>query len=329
MIITRTPLRISLFGGGTDLSRYFLKFGGSVLSFSINYYVYITIHKRFENGFRLSYSKTEEVRNISEIKHPLVRNALASLNVNHPLEITSIADVPSRGTGLGSSSAFTVGLLHALYEERGLKLTRAEIAEQACVVEIDLAGEPIGKQDQYGAAIGGINILEFNKDSTVSVKPLNLESIQRQVFLSHLILFFTGITRDANPLLREQSGLTENSEGVIANLHQMRAMADVARVLIENGNFEAVGKMLDESWRLKKSLNSSVSNSDIDKFYEKAISAGAWGGKLLGAGGGGFMLFIAPKEKRQEIADVLNGWRLVDFDFDLDGTSVIYKGGNG
>jgi D-glycero-alpha-D-manno-heptose-7-phosphate kinase len=308
---------------------YYSKYGGSVLCFSINFFVYITIHERFERGYRIGYSRNEEVDNIEEIQHPLVRHTLKKLGIEHSLEITSIADVPSRGSGLGSSSAFTVGLIHALYREKGIIRTKAELAAEACEVEIRLAGEPIGKQDQFGTALGGINFVEFNTDSTVSIEPISLSNRDKNEFLENLLLFYTGITRDANPLLREQSQKTSSDEKVISNLHEIREMSTLAKQLLMDRNYVALGKLLDASWKKKKSLNQSVTNSHFDKMYDLATRAGAWGGKILGAGGGGFMLFVAPKESHSTIVETLKEWRHIDFDIDFDGTTVIYESGDG
>ena len=301
--------------------------GGCVLTFAINYYVYITIHDRFDEGYRIGYSKNEEVDSINEIQHPLVRHSLKKLQIDHPLEITSIADVPSRGSGLGSSSAFTVGLLKALHVYKGADVSNTELAEEACVVEIEMAKEPIGKQDQYACALGGINFVEFHSDQRVSASKVELSLELRESFLKHMLLFYTGVTRHAGPLLREQSENSSHDPQVVSNLLIMKALAMEASENLLSGKFEQMGKSMDESWRLKKTLNQGVTSDLFDMYYSSAIKAGAWGGKLLGAGGGGFLLFLAPQDKQNAIIGALSSLRHVSFEIDMVGSKTIYASG--
>ena len=326
MILTKTPLRISLFGGGTDFSDFYIRNGGGVLTFSINRYVFVALSEKFDSGFRVSYSLNESVSEVSEIKHPLVRNSLMLTGVSSPLEITSIAEIPSRGSGLGSSSAFTVGLLKALYEYNKTPKSNEQIADAACKVEIDLSGEPIGKQDQYGCALGGYKYITFNADDSVLCENLDFESSQE--FLNHCLLFYTGITRSASLLLHEQKRNTVENDLVINNLKVALEHSIEGRKLLTQGNFEKLGKLLDEAWQIKKTFNSQVSNQVIDDGYRTALNSGAWGGKLLGAGGGGFILFIAPKSSHQLIKESLRSWRHIPFSIDLLGSRTLKIEGN-
>ncbi len=321
MILTKTPLRISLFGGGTDLPDFYIRNGGGVLSFSINRYVFVALSEKFDFGFRVSYSLNESVSEISEIKHPLVRNSLLLTGVSSPLEITSIAEIPSRGSGLGSSSAFTVGLLKALYEYNKTPKSNQQIAAAACKVEIELSGEPIGKQDQYGCALGGFKYLTFNSNDSVACENLEIENSQE--FLNHCLLFYTGITRSASHLLHEQKRNTLENELIISNLKATLEHSIEGRKLLIQGDFEKLGKLLDEAWQLKKTFNSKVSNDVINDGYRTALNSGAWGGKLLGAGGGGFMLFMAPKSSHPLIKESLRSWRHIPFSIDLLGSRLL------
>jgi D-glycero-alpha-D-manno-heptose-7-phosphate kinase len=324
MIITKTPLRLSFVGGGSDIAGFYREHGGAVLSTSIDKFVYITLNKRFDHTLRVSYSRTEEVEHTSQVQHPLVRAVLTKLGVEGGLEITSIADVPSRGTGLGSSSAFTVGLLHCVHAYHGVYRSRAELAAEACEVEIDILREPIGKQDQYGAALGGMNLIRFNPDDSIDIEPVFappgiIETVERS-----MVMFYTGITRSASAILQKQSSEMASDRRKTDTMRRMVALTDVMRRALMESNPAAMGEILHESWLLKKSLSTDISTSLIDEIYDTAMAAGATGGKLLGAGGGGFMVFYAPPERHDGLRLALSKLRPIDFSFDRQGTSVIF-----
>lgn len=324
MIITRTPLQLSFVGGGSDIASYYREHGGAVLSTSINKFIYITLNKRFDHTLRVSYSRTEEVEHVSEVQHPLVRAVLTKLGVEGGLEITSIADVPSRGTGLGSSSAFTVGLLHCVHAYNGIYRSHAQLAAEACQVEIDILGEPIGKQDQYGTALGGLNLIQFNPDGTIDIEPVFppagiIETVERS-----MVMFYTGITRSASTILQKQSGEMVSDRRKTETMRRMVALTEVMRRAMMEGNLAAVGDILHESWLLKRSLSAGISSGFIDEIYDAALTAGATGGKLLGAGGGGFMVFYAPPERHDGLRQALAKLRPIDFRFDRQGTIIIF-----
>ena len=324
MIISRTPLRMSFVGGGSDLPAFYREHGGAVVSTAIDKYIYVTVNPKIDNGIRLSYSVTEEVRSVDEIRHELVRMALRYLELDGGLEITTIADIPSRGTGLGSSSSFTVGLLHALNAFRHRYVSNEELGRYSCHIEIDLCGEPIGKQDQYAAAYGGLNLIEFQADESVIVSPIICRPETVREIEAGLLVFYTGITRSASDLLREQSaGLVSSAQKQQA----MRRMVELAYLLreeLQRNNIEALGEILHENWELKKSLSSGVSTGEIDSWYHAARSAGASGGKLLGAGAGGFLMFHAPPERHEAIKAALPGLRPIDMRFEPLGSRIIF-----
>jgi D-glycero-alpha-D-manno-heptose-7-phosphate kinase len=322
MIVTETPLRVSFAGGGSDMRSYYRRFGGAVLSTAIDKYVYVTVNKKFDNHIRVSYSRTEEVEHVHELQHPLVRAALLELSIDGGVEITSVADIPSRGTGLGSSSSFTAGLLLALHAHKSTYISPGDLAEQSCRIEIDLCGEPIGKQDQYAAAFGGLNFIRFEPDDSVSVEPILCSSENLLRLESSLVTFYTGQTRAASLILAEQSSLTEKSEATQALLHRMVKLAWQLRLELNSGNIDALGEVMEEGWRLKREIHSGVSNGEIDDLYAKAKRAGAVGGKLLGAGGGGFMTFFAPPELHDRIGKAL-GLRRMDFALARTGSRVL------
>lgn len=324
MIITRTPLRLSFVGGGSDIPSYYLDYGGAVLSTSINKYVYITLNKRFDHTLRVSYSQTEEVDSVEQLRHRLVKAVLTKLNVCGGLEITSIADVPSRGSGLGTSSAFTVGLLHGVYAYKGVYKSRDDLASEACEVEIDILQEPIGKQDQYGTAIGGMNIIRFNPDQTVDIEPVCAPPGVIQLVERSMIMFYTGVTRSASAILQTQIDEVAGSAYKRKTLQRMVGLTDVMRTELMASNVGAVGEILHENWILKKSLCGGISSGSIDECYATARAAGAIGGKLLGAGGGGFMVFFAPEDRHKEIKRAMSSLQHVEFGFERQGTSVIF-----
>ena len=321
MIITKTPLRISFTGGGTDIQDYYRFKGGAVVSAGINKYIYITVNRKFDRQIRVSYSKTEMVDEVAELRHELVRECLKLVGIDGGIEITSISDIPS-GTGLGSSSTFTVGLLNALYAYAGDSPSAEELARQACQVEIDILKHPIGKQDQYAAAYGGMNYFRFNQDGSVERKHIFLDDHSYRQMRQKLMLFYTGITRSADSILTEQK---QNTASKMETLNFMRDQADAMYVeLTENGFNEHFGEALHQGWLKKQSLASSISNNRISEYYDKAIAAGATGGKLLGAGGGGFLLFYCDEEKQSTVEKAL-GLPLVDFHVSARGSRVIFS----
>jgi len=323
MIIAKTPLRISLFGGGTDLPIYSNSYGGKVASFTINKYVYIMLNRKFDKGFRISYSETENVNDIKDIKHPIVRNALMKYNLESGIEIVSLADVPGQGSGLGSSSSFTVGLVNSIRTYLGVQSGKHELAEEACDIEINMLGGSAGRQDQYAAAYGGLNYIEFNSDQSVKVEEIYVTNRSIQKLKNSIMLFYTKKTRAADEILSEQRFNTGNSLSVKHNLHQIKNICDESLVYLQKAKIEKLGELLDLSWTLKKTLSDKVSNDEIDQTYKIALKHGAFGGKLLGAGGGGFMLLLAPPDKHRIIESKLTNWQKIDFDFDHGGSKII------
>ena len=323
MIITKTPFRVSFCGGGSDMANFYEKYGGCVLSTSINKYCYISIHPYFnENQTLLKYSENELVDSPDQIKHRIFRQVLTDMGI-HGVEISSTADIPG-GTGLGSSSTFTVGLLNTLNCYNGKFVSKDKLAKLACEVEIEKLGNPIGKQDQYGAALGGLNFIKFNQDGSVSHEPILMEGKTYKELQKNLLMFYTGTTRSANTILAEQ---TKNitSEDKAKNLLKMCGLAKDMKVALENNDISSFGRILDEGWQLKKELASGIANPAIDEAYEIAMKNGALGGKLLGAGGGGFLLFYCEEEKQDQLKKAI-GLKELDFSFERDGTSVIYIG---
>jgi D-glycero-alpha-D-manno-heptose-7-phosphate kinase len=322
VIITQTPLRISFAGGGSDLPAYYRRFGGAVVSTAIDKFVYINVNKRFDNSIRVSYSRTEEVDSVDRVEHPIVRAALNKLNIDGGLEITSIADIPSRGTGLGSSSSFTAGLLLGLHAYQSTYISPGDLAEESCHVEIDLCGEPIGKQDQYAAAFGGLNYIRFEPDDTVIVEPILLAHDELLTLESSLITFYTGLTRQASSILGEQSKRSESETATQNLIRRMTELAHTLRNELNRANIDALGQILDEGWRLKREVHSGVSTTAIDDWYATARRAGAIGGKLLGAGGGGFLVFFAPPERHAAIEKAV-GLRRIDMGLERSGSRVL------
>lgn len=323
MLITKTPFRVSFCGGGSDMSTFYEKYGGCVLSTSINKYMYISIHPYFNpEQTLLKYSETELVDDIRDVKHKIFRQVLNDMQIDG-VEIGSTADVPG-GTGLGSSSTFTVGLLHTLYCYKGKYASKGKLAKEACEVEIEKLGSPIGKQDQYAAAYGGLNFIRFNRDGTVSISPIMMKAQTYKNLQDNLMMFYTGITRSANSILSEQKkNISQDDKN--KNLIKMCGLAEDMKSALENNDLSSFGEILHESWVLKRTLASGISNLEIDKAYEIAMNSGALGGKLLGAGGGGFLLFYCEKNKQNQLRQNL-GLREFDFRFDQDGTSVVYIG---
>lgn len=322
MIITRTPFRVSLCGGGSDLPSFYEKNGGCVISTTINKYMYITVHTSFQEELTvLKYSKTETVKKIKDIEHPIFRQCLSDLKIKG-VEITSIADIP-QGTGLGSSSAFTVGLLNALSCYKRKFVTKEELASGACQVEIEKLGNTIGKQDQYAASYGGLNYYQFNQDGTVYVEPVLMPKDAFHKLEDNLIMMYVGGVHSASEILKEQSKNISSGDKE-KNLKRMCELTRKLKKELENGNVDALGEILHESWQLKRTMASGISNPVIDECYEIARKNGAIGGKLLGAGGGGFLLFYVPKEKQKQVIDSLPQLRQLDFKFDHQGTIPVF-----
>tara|TARA_B100000900_G_scaffold178194_1_gene151080 strand:- start:3665 stop:4642 length:978 start_codon:yes stop_codon:yes gene_type:complete len=324
MIISRAPLRMSFVGGGSDLPAYFQKNGGAVLSTSINKYVYVTVNKKFDNDIRISYSITENVNNARQIKHPIVRNALKLLGISNGIEITSVSDIPSLGSGLGSSSSFTVALLHALCTYMGEKISKEKLSSLSSHIEIDLCKDEIGYQDQYAAAYGGINLIEFNKDDNVLVSPINCKIQTIKKIEESIILFYTGRTRKASSILQEQSKNMKNS----LKIEMMKKMVSLVYEMknqLQKNCIKSFGELLDKNWKLKRKMTKHISDYQIDEWYNKGILAGASGGKLLGAGNGGFMIFFAPKKNHEKITNALKDLRRVPFSFNNKGSEIIFQ----
>lgn len=323
MIITRTPFRVSFAGGGSDISDFYEKYGGCVLSTSINRYCYISIHPYFNDRYTLlKYSENELVEDLSQIKHRIFKCVLNDARL-HGVEIASTADVPG-GTGLGSSSTFTVGLLNTISCYQGKYLSKGALAARACQVEIEKLGNPIGKQDQYAAAFGGLNFIRFHPDGEVSVSPIVMLPETYRRLQRNLVMFYTGEMRSANSILAEQKK-NSSEEDKAANLRKMCALAEEMKGALEANDLSSFGELLNEGWKLKRTLASGISNPVIDQAYETALANGALGGKLLGAGGGGFLLFYCPPEKQERLRVALN-MRPFPFSFEKDGTSVVHIG---
>ncbi|OGQ05158.1 MAG: GHMP kinase [Deltaproteobacteria bacterium RIFCSPLOWO2_01_44_7] len=324
MIISSTPLRISFVGGGSDIPSFYREEMGAVVSTAINKYIYVTVNNRFEKGFRLGYSKTEIVDEVDAIQHKVLRAALKRLKIPGGIEITSVADIPSHGTGLGSSSSFTVGLLNALHTYKRDFRSAEDLCKEACEVEMVDCEDPIGKQDQYIAAYGGFKFIQFNPDESVFVDPIicRLETLEQ--LQSNLLLLHTGFGHSAADILKAQSEvLLKNPEKKLL-LKKMVQLAFLMKEELQKNNLDSFGEILHENWMLKREITDGISNTQIDSWYEKALKAGAIGGKLLGAGGGGFLIFYAPKEKHESIKKSLPELRPVDIRFEKQGSKIIF-----
>ncbi len=325
MIITRTPLRISLGGGGTDLPSYYGPYGGFVISAAINRYVYITLHKTFKKGFIIKYSHLETVDEINQIQHPIVKEAFQLHQMEPYLEMVSMADIPA-GTGLGSSGAFNVGLLRALYAYKREHVMTQTLAEEACHIELDLLKEPIGKQDQYVAAFGGLICMEFDKSGKVSVSPLRVSAPTLHDLEDNLLMFFTGTSRSASAVLLDQKVRTEKADSsMIKNLHYMKELGYEIKKALEAGKTHEFGAMMHQHWLQKKKRSGSISNEEINRWYDVGVANGALGGKLIGAGGGGFLLFYAKDRNLLRQAMAKEGLEEVRFNFDHEGSQVIVR----
>ena len=322
MIISQTPLRISFVGGGTDLKSFYHKEDGMVLSTAIDKYVYVIVKERFDDKIYINYSIKEIVDDVSQIKHQLVREAMKKIGIDKGVEITTLADIPSEGSGLGSSSTVTVGLLNALYNYVGKQVTLEQIAREACEIEIDICGKPNGKQDQYAAAYGGLNKITFHSDESVTVDKVPLFNKDLILLGSRLLLFFTNKTRKADTILKKQKKTTGDKRAI---LRRMKDFVPKLESSLGRSKFTVLGKLLHENWLLKKSLVGSISNPEINKMYKSAMDAGALGGKICGAGGGGFLLMYVPKAKQDKVRKALSGYRELHFMLDSFGSRIIFN----
>jgi len=322
LIIVQTPLRISFFGGGTDFRAFFMQEGGCVLSSAIDKYIFVTIKKRFDTKLRIGYTQTEMVDEVDQIHHELIRESLRLTKIDRGVEITTMGDIPSEGSGLGSSSTVTVGALHAMYAYLGEIVPAERLAREACAIEIETLKRPIGIQDQYIAAYGGLRFFEFFPDGTVTVERVRLSPDAQRALNSNFMLFFTGMSRDSSSILKEQVG---NLKDRLNELREIKDMAGEARCAIEKENFEALGVLLHQSWELKKRLAGTISNGRINEMYETARRAGAIGGKIAGAGGGGFLLLYVPFEHQNRVRMALHGLQELPFRLEADGTKVIFN----
>jgi len=326
MIISKTPFRVSFCGGGSDLPDFYRHGYGAVVTSAIDKFVYLAIHRFFEPRFVLKYSQTETAATIDDIQHPLIRECLRFAGATEHVEITSFADIPSTGSGLGSSSAFSVGLINALLSMQGRMPSHETCAAGACEVEIEKLGEPIGKQDQYAAAYGGLSYIRFNADGSVHVDPIVLDRTTRDDLDERLVLFYTGITRKASDILTAQRKNIVSDPKAFENLARMRDQADELREALAGGNLDAIGTGMHEGWTRKKQMATGISSPEFDSIYETARGAGALGGKLLGAGGGGFFLFYVDPKRRNAVVDALAKLRHIDFCLERQGTRIIYVG---
>ncbi len=326
MLITRSPLRISLGGGGTDLPSYYADHGGFLISAAIDKYVWVTLLRPFVRGVFLKYSQIEQVSRVDEIQHPIVREAFAMMGITElQHEITTLADIPA-GTGLGSSGSFTTALLKALYSFERRLLLPGDLARLACELEIERLGRPVGKQDQYIAAYGGITCFEFDKTGEVHAEPLALPQATLHELEDHLLLFFTGFSRSASEILKDQDQRTKQADtSMVDNLHYVKELGRRSRGALEGGKPALFGEIMHEHWDRKRKRSSGMSNPKIDEWYEIGRKAGAIGGKLVGAGGGGFLMFYAPEPNRVRTAMAEVGLEEVRFRFDFDGTRVVFS----
>lgn len=322
MIIVQTPLRISLFGGGTDFPSFFMEEGGCVLSSAIDKFIFVAIKERFDSKLRIGYTQAEMVDEIDQIRHELIRESLRLTGIERGVEITTMGDIPSEGSGLGSSSTVTVGALHAMYTYRGEIISAERLAREACAIEIETLKKPIGVQDQYIAAYGGLRYFEFLPGGEVRSEKIKISPEAQRVLNDNFLLFFTGTTRQSSSILKEQ---TNNIKDRLSELREIKQMTCQARSDIEKGNFDALGVLIHQSWQLKKRLAGTISNGHINEIYESARRAGATGGKITGAGGGGFLLLYVPYKHQNKVRTALNGLQELPFRLEADGTKVIFN----
>lgn len=321
MIIVQSPLRVSLFGGGTDFSDFYRQEGGCVLSTAIDKYIFVVIKQRYDDMLRIGYTRTELVDCVEKIEHELIRHALLKTGITHGVEITTMGDIPA-GSGLGSSSAVTVGALHAMYAYLNESVTASRLAEEACKIEIDELKKPIGVQDQYISAFGDLRFIEFHTDGSIQVERVKMNPSIKRLLNENLIIFFTGITRQSSTILTEQQ---ENITLNMTILRKMKQIAQTARDELVSGNIDALGYLLDESWQLKKQLSSRINNGFIEEAYQTALAAGALGGKITGAGGGGFLLLYCPYARRAAVREALRKLKELPFQLESDGSKVVFN----
>ena len=322
MIIVQTPLRVSFFGGGTDFPSFFMEEGGCVLSSAIDKFIYLTVKERFDDKLRVGYTRTEMVDEIDELQHELIRESLRTTGILSGVEITTMGDIPSEGSGLGSSSTVTVGALHALYAYRGEIVSAERLAREACTIEIETLKKPIGIQDQYIAAYGGLRFIEFMPDGEVKTEKVDISIDARRALNDNFLLFFTGVGRKSSTILNEQKS---NIKDRLSELREIKQMAYQARAYVEAENFDALGGLMHQSWELKKRLAGTISNNHINDMYEAARNAGAVGGKIAGAGGGGFLLLYVPYERQNKVRAALRDLQELPFRLETDGTKIIFN----
>jgi D-glycero-alpha-D-manno-heptose-7-phosphate kinase len=321
VIIVQTPLRISFFGGGTDFPDYFRAEGGCVLSSAINKFIFVIIKERFDDMLRVGYTRTEIVASVDEINHELIREAFRMTGIQKGVEIVTLGDIPA-GSGLGSSSVVTVGALHAMYAHQNMLVSMDRLAQEACDIEVNVLGKPIGFQDQYIASFGGLRFIEFNRSGQVVTENVNLDPQIQKRLGDNLLLYFSGVTRKAESILTEQKGNIQNRLPVLRKLKEMTYQA---REALCAGQIDDVGHLLHESWQLKKQLANGISNGSLERWYNTAIAAGAYGGKITGAGGGGFLLLYVPLAKRESVQAALSNLRELPFELEPGGTRVIFQ----
>jgi len=327
MIISRSPVRITLGGGGTDLRSYYSKYGGALIAAAIDKYTFVTAHPRFPDDIRLKYSKIEQVDEVNEIQHNIFREALKLLDIDKGIELTSLADVPGR-SGLGTSGSFTVSLLNALHSYKREFISQRQLAEEACKIEIEILKEPIGKQDQYMSAFGGLTHLKFAKDGTVTVEPVKMKEESRDELENNIMIFYTGITRYASEILKEQNEKSKKDDkSTLDTLHEIKRIGLYTKKALEKGDVDRLGEYLDVHWMTKKQLSKSISNKFIDDCYTLAKKNGALGGKIMGAGGGGFFMFYhnGSNKEKTEFTRILakNNLKKIRFHFDFEGAKVL------
>ena len=322
MLITQTPLRISLLGGGTDLKEFYEFDEGYVISTAIDKFIFVIVKERYDDLIYVNYSKKEIVKDIFELEHELVKECLFTVGIKNGLEISILADIPSEGSGLGSSSSLTVGLLNALYIFLGKQVPPERLAEEACDIEINRCKKPIGKQDQYIAALGGLNSFQFNKDGSVTTREINISESDKRILGSNMLLFYTGVTRKSNEILSEQSRETKKN---FALLKEIKDLAVKAENVIYQKKFSEIGLLLKRNWELKKKLARKISNDEIDKMYQKAMKGGASGAKISGAGGGGFMLVYCERNHQNSVREAMKEYREMPFLLENDGSKVIFN----
>lgn len=322
MIIVQTPLRVSFFGGGTDFPSFFHEHGGCVLTTAIDKYIFVTIKRRFDQMLRVGYTQTEMVDSLDEIKHELIREALRKAGIYEGIEITTMGDIPSAGSGLGSSSTVTVGALHVTYSLLGQLVSAESLAQQACEIEIDILGKPIGIQDQYIAAYGGLRFIEFSTGGSVHVEKIELNTELTRTLNDSMMLFYTGVARRSDTILSEQKANIRQREAVLC---EMKHIGYTARDALLSGNLDTIGELLDRSWHLKKQLASQISNGHFDEMYASARKAGALGGKITGAGGGGFLLLYCPYSRQDAVRQALSGLQELPVKMENDGSKVIFN----